>query len=242
MADETNDIVVDDGLAGLHSQTSAQLMEQYALESLVYTGNYLTKVKAVYERTNPEDADYNPGRHIHSLSVEYRNPDDAAEKIGDGFISTSPEIGYDKRGNLDGTCKRYAELARALGLNGRVPEEVYEKAKTQMFMTKVRETYQVPEEDLLPEHEGKRVNDDGYAWVVLQPEEANARHEYMDIGIEPRILVDRIFPIKGSRTRQARPSRNGTTTETAQPDELKESKSTSRRKAAQTVADTDIPF
>lgn len=223
----------------LHDQTSKALVEAYQLESLVYTGSYLTKVVAVYEKTNSSDDQYNPGRFVVNLKVEYRNPNDPTEKVGEGFINTSPEIGYTRSGKLDASSNRYMELARALGLSGIDYKEVYEKAQQQMFMTRVNETYNVPEEDLLAVHQGKRIGDNGTAWVTLQPEETDARHEYMDIGLEPRIMVQRIYAVKGSR----RTTRSGIAgQEPVNPETVQSNGVSKKSKKAATVADDDIPF
>lgn len=194
---EAVDVSTDSGsFDALFHETTNELMAAYAKETLVYTGAYLTKVRAQYEKCNPEDAEFDAGRRVINLAVSYYLVDAPLDRVGDGFIKTSPVARYTPTGKLDNACKRYAELAKALGLSGRDADEVYEKANRVMFMTKVREVYVVPEEELLPEHQDKRIGPDGNAWVALQREDTDAREHYLDIGLEPRVMVDRVYKVK----------------------------------------------
>lgn len=190
-----NTLVDKGSMDALFADTTAELMSAYVNEGLVYSGVYLTQVRAVYKKQNDDDAEFDAGRLVFNLAVTYLNKNNPAEKLGDGFIKTSPQARYTATGRLDNACKRYAELAKALKLRGLDYEEVYETAKQTMFFTKVRETYQVPEDDLHDSHSDSRCTN-GTAWVALKPEEVEAREYYIDLGLEPKTMVDRITVAK----------------------------------------------
>lgn len=176
-------------LADLHEMTSTEIAQAAIEENSVPSGKYLTKVREIYPKRNPEDADRDPGRAVVSLAVTFYN--DSGERVGDAFIKTSPEARYTASGKLDAPAKRFNELQRALGIKGSAGE-VYAASKQSGFMTKIREQYIVDEGDVHPSHADKRAMN-GVVFVDLQPEETDLRTHYIEAGYEPRVAVDRIY-------------------------------------------------
>lgn len=183
-------------LADHHASTSAALMKAALEEKLIRSGKYITKVKAKYDKTGADDAEYDAGRRTVSLAVEFSTVADPATVIGRTFIKTSPEARYTKKGTLDNAANRYVELAKSIGVSGNDADETYEKADQVAFMTKVREVYRVPADELHESHADARVNDSGEAWITLEPEADEAREYYTSLGLEPSVMVDRIYKLK----------------------------------------------
>ena len=185
------------GLDELHASTSKELMSAYIEENSVYSGSYLTKVRNIYDEVKADDAEFDAGRRVVNLAVSYFDKGDPSIKCGTGFIKTSPELRRTERGQIDQAASRYAELARALRLSGEDPEEVYEQATTQMFLTKVAEKYVVPGNDLHDSHSDAKVDPrTGDAWVTLEREDVDEREYYQSLGLEPKIMVGRISRVK----------------------------------------------
>ena len=179
----------------LHSLTSADLMTQAANEKVIKTGKYLAVAAKYYAKRNSDTAEFNAGRIMVSVLVNLFNPDDPFTDLGSTYINTSPEPRNGKNGKLDGPSSRYAELAKAIGENGAQPTATYEAALQTAFMVKIRESYRVDEDELAPAHADARVND-GIAWVTVDADDSSSRDHYLELGLEPRVQVDRIYKVK----------------------------------------------
>lgn len=189
----------------LHEQTTKQLMAAYTEENMTYSGSYLTQVRSITEKRNADDAEYDAGRQVYNLAVTYLDVDDPTTRCGTGFIKASPELRYTASGRLDNASKRFAELAKAVLssvefkqlLQGTLTAaQVFEKVQQSMFMTKVRESYMVTEDELHSSHANARINPFGDAWVTLAEEDTDERDHYLSLGLEPKIMVDRIYKVK----------------------------------------------
>jgi len=178
----------------LFAQTSAQLLAEHTDENTVRTGKYITKVRGIYEKVG--DREYDEGRVYYNLGVSFFTEDDPTHKVGDGFISTSLVPGHTRAGKLDGASNRAAELLKVLPERPKSEAHFKQMVSAVVFMSRIREVYVVPEDELMPQHVDARVGDNGSAWITLDADDNEARAAYLGLGIEPRVQIDRIYPLK----------------------------------------------
>lgn len=179
-------------LSALHAMTSEDLMKTAQEEGTIKTGTYITKATKAFARQNPDDADYDAGRVSISLSVTFY-AEDATTKVGTAYLRTSPEARFTSTGKLDAQSKRYAELAKAVGVDGANPGETVAAALQTMFKTRVREVYVIEDaSDLAPAHSDARPTGMGNYWVTVDTDDSVSRDHYIGLGLEARVQIDRV--------------------------------------------------
>lgn len=182
----------------LHTATSQEVQDIAAAEDRIPGGNYYGRVTKVVRKRINDDADFNAGRSLATLTTSIVAMDDPTAILGIQFIDVSWEPRFRVDGQLDAPARRWVELVKALGARTADVNEVLDLVTQQLFSVKIRETFRVDGGDLLPVHAKSKIGPDGTAWVNVPNDDTGGEvyEHYYDLGYESRTMIDRIFKVK----------------------------------------------
>lgn len=179
----------------LHTATSREVQAIAATEDRIPGGNYYGRVTKVTLKRINDDAEFNAGRSLATLTTSIVAKDDPTTVLGTQFIDVSWEPRFRNDGQLDATARRWVELVKALSARAEDVNGVLDLVTQQLFSVKIRETFRVDSGDLLPVHAKAKVGVDGTAWVNVPTDNTSVEvyEHYYDLGYESRAMIDRIF-------------------------------------------------
>ena len=179
----------------LHTATSKEVQAIAAAEDRIPGGNYYGRVTKVTLKRINDDAEFNAGRSLATLTTSIVAMDDPTTVLGTQFIDVSWEPRFRTDGQLDNPARRWVELVKALKAHNEDVNGVLDLVIQQLFSVKLRESFSVDSGDLLPVHAKARVGADGTAWVNVPTDDTSAEiyEHYYDLGYESRAMIDRIF-------------------------------------------------
>ena len=182
----------------LHTATSQEVQDIAAAEDRIPGGNYYGRVTKVTLKRINDDAEFNAGRSLATLTTSIVALNDPTAVLGTQFIDVSWEPRFRADGQLDATARRWVELVKALGARTEDVNSVLNLTTQQLFCVKIRETFRVDDGDLLPVHAKAKVGNDGTAWVNVPVDATGDKvyEHYYDLGYESRTMIDRIFKAK----------------------------------------------